>query len=199
MTTIDEELEQPLNGAPRRLTLFNGTYLRVRGGHTGDRPAEYWLNLAFLDPTPVRHTEPLWAILATLFGLSAVGSFAVAQSAIAAATHTPWTLVGWLMLLATFASVGFGLRRRFRRLIFLTRHGRVPVLWIASRSPDRQSVRWFLDRLRSAVQRALAEHSPVRGDYLRDEMKEHRRLQEQGVLDPKQFESARALILRAHD
>lgn len=36
------------------------------------------------------------------------------------------------------------------------------------------------------------------GSYRRDEMKEHRRLQNAGVLNEKQFQAARGLILRAH-
>jgi hypothetical protein len=38
----------------------------------------------------------------------------------------------------------------------------------------------------------------VRSRVLRDEMKEHRRLLEAGVLQPQDFEAAKGRILRAH-
>lgn len=49
------------------------------------------------------------------------------------------------------------------------------------------------------LRRGQACRTPVRGHCLRDEMKEHRRLQKDRVLQAGQFETARALILKAHE
>jgi hypothetical protein len=49
-----------------------------------------------------------------------------------------------------------------------------------------------------AIRQAQLDGPPVQAHYLRDEMREHRRLLEQGVMQPEKFELAKVLILRAH-
>lgn len=129
-------------------------YLSVRSTSRASETREYWVNLAFLDPTPARPAGfLLWSLAARL----ACG-----------------------------------------RLVFCTRHGRVPVLRLMRREPDRGQVKSFLAALEEAVHRAAAARPGSHGRLLRDEMKEHRRLLEAGVLQPHDFEAAKARILHAH-
>jgi hypothetical protein len=59
-------------------------------------------------------------------------------------------------------------------------------------------VRQFAHRIAAAANAAHARRATVRSHYLRDEMKEHRRLREGGILDEKIYEAAKARVLAAH-
>ena len=194
-TTFQAELEQPDRHQLKRVVIFNGTYVAVHVSGARANPSSYWLNLAFLDPKPVWHTDRIW------MGVSA-GAAMLSLAAGLANTFVhlspAWALALTLLPAATFLSLGIALYRSFGTLVYCTRHGRAPVLRLTRSRPDRLCLKAFLDELQGAVRRALAERSGVRGDYLRDEMKEHRRLLEQGVLGAQQYEIAQALILRAY-
>jgi hypothetical protein len=196
-STIDAEIEHERGGVSQRTTIFNGAYLSVgtRCRHGSER--WYWLNLAFLDATPVRRADRLRVTAAVACALPVAAVVALLLITDPAAERL-WSLyvpgAGSCMALG----LGLALHDYFDRLVFCTRHGRVPVLTLRRSRPDTRSVREFLDRLDGAVSRVHRERAGARGPYLRDEMKEHRRLLEQGVMSADDFESARASILRAH-
>ena len=196
--TIDAEIEQACARGIRRLTIFNSTYLRVRNEH-GDGPHDdYWLNLAFLDPAPVRRPDWAFTVVSILLGLLTLAAFLLHRIGPAASVDLPWQFLLPCMLLATACSAAIAGYRFPGGFDFLTRHGRARVLSMAARKPTRASVRSFRRRLESAIEQAEIEVSGADGQCLRDEMKEHRRLQAAGVIGSRQFDAARALILRAH-
>jgi hypothetical protein len=186
--TFNAELVQP--GAGLRLQVFNGTYLTVesRRHHT-----EYWLNLAFVDPAPERRMNPLAKSFlvapAMLGGTLLVGAATLGQS---------WAMSAAAAATLALMAAGFVHYRSCEKLVFRTRHGRMPVLRISRHQPNRKELRAFLGRLERAIGTAVAERSPTRAQYLRDEMREHRRLLSEGILKPHQFEAAKRAILGAH-
>jgi len=194
-TTFQAELEQQGSRQRKRVVIFNGTYLGVHMSAAVAGPRSYWLNLTFLDPKPVRQTDRVWlgvAAGAAVLSLGAGLAYTFVQ------LSPVWAVALALLPAAALLSLGIALYRSFGTLVYCTRHGRVPVLRLIRGQPDRHRLKGFLEELQHAVRRALAERSGVRGDYLRDEMKEHRRLLAQGVLGAQQYEVAQALILRAH-
>ena len=194
-TTFQAELEQPRSRQRKRVVIFNRTYLGVHMSGAIAGPRSYWLNLAFLDPTPVTQTDRVWLGIAAGTAVLSVAAW-LAYSFVQLAPA--WALALSLLPAATLLSLGIALYRSFGTLIYCTRHGRVPVLRLSRGRLDRRRLKGFLEELQHAIRRALAERSGERGDYLRDEMKEHRRLLAQGVLGTQQYEVAQALILRAH-
>ena len=196
-TSIDAELEQRSRGGRRNAAIFNRHYLTVQWRGRGTPGGEYWLNLAFLDPTPVRRAVRLrlWAAAACALPVAAVVLILIMAKPPAGLV---WTLVIPGGLLAVVGGLALALHAYFDELVFCTRHGRMPVLWLRRGRPDRTSVGEFLDRLEAASAEARENHGGSRGDFLRDEMKEHRRLCDQGAFGSREFEAARASILRAH-
>jgi hypothetical protein len=196
-TTMEAVLDQNCGKHRRRLVLFNGSYLAVSASGPHSKASEYNLKLAFVDIAPVRHVARLhWAIFAATAVPVAV--LLAAQFMAGIASSPGWLAAGALLLTAALWSLAVALHRYFDRLIFLTRHGRVPVVEISRSRPERRRTRTFIDKLRKAIRQAQLNSPPVHGHYLRDEMREHRRLFEQGVTSPEQFERAKVLILRAH-
>jgi hypothetical protein len=197
--TIDAEIEQSFPRGTRRLAIFNGIYLLVRNEHGDGRHDDYWLNLAFLDPAPVRRADWAFTVVTVLLGLLTLAAFLLYRIGPASSADLPWEFVLPCMLLATACSAAIAGYRSPGGFDFLTRHGRARVLSIAARKPTRASVRSFRRRLESAIEHAETELFGAHGQYLRNEMKEHRRLQAAGVIGDRQFDAARALILRAHE
>lgn len=196
-TTMEAVLEQTCGKRRRRLVLFNGSILGVSTSGPRSKAGEYNLKLAYVDAAPVRHVARVyWAI----FAATAVPGAALlaAQSMVGIALDPAWLAADALLLAAALWSLAVALHRYFDRLVFLTRHGRVRVLEISRSRPDRRLPRAFIDRLKKAIRQAQLKCPPVQSHYLRDEMREHRRLREQGVMQAEKFELAKALILRAH-
>lgn len=196
-TSVMAELDQSTPRLVRKLAIFDRTFLSVQFGRRGATPQMHWLKLAFLDPRPVRVLDRRW------WGVS--GAFALLSSALLVLAWQADADQGasWAMAIASLGallfSLGIALRRSFDRLQFHTRHGRVPALTLYRLRPDRQCARGFTARLEETIRRAAANSATPRAQQLREEMREHRRLFEAGVLGPEDFEAAKARILRAHD
>jgi hypothetical protein len=191
------ELDQSTPRLVRRLAIFDRTFLSVQTGRRGATPQKHWLNLVFLDPRPVRVLDRRW------WGVC--GAFALLSSALLALAWHADADQGayWAMAVASVAallfSIGIALRRSCDRLQFHTRHGRVPALTLYRLRPDRQCARRFAATLEETIRRSAANRATPRAQQLREEMREHRRLFEAGVLGTEDFEAAKARILRAHD
>jgi hypothetical protein len=194
------ELTQAHPRLHRRAVIFDGTFLGVCTRRSG-ASTEYWLNLAFVDPKPVRRLNRLWWNLG--LGLTLLSGAAFALHFHPAAGMSQGWGQGWAAVLllgpaAALLSLAVAIHRYFDRLEFLTRHGRVPILRIFRSKSGRSETARFVDLLGIASARALALRAPARSQFLRDELQEHRRLHQQGAFTVKQFEAAKASILRQH-
>lgn len=194
--TINAELEQSQGSVHTRLLIFNGTYLGVRTSTSG-ATRDYWLNLAFLDPVGVRQVSRLWPAMAGV--TAALAACVLVAYFGAAAPPLAWPAAVVAMALAVvLLTLVRSLYRSSLTLVYRTRHGRMPVLQVFRHKPDRPRLTKFINGMTQAVEEALAERPASRSQYLRDEMREHRRLLAQGVLTAQQFEVAKTLILRQH-
>ena len=61
-----------------------------------------------------------------------------------------------------------------------------------------RALRPFLTKLSAHVRIAVAARRPSKALHLRDEMREHARLHETGVLSKQEYEAGKARILAAH-
>lgn len=184
---ISAELAQSRGRVDRRYAIYNRSYLGVRTAGGSARTQSYSLQLAFLDPVPTRPTgSPWWGVAAALALLTS------------GLVLGGWFIAGYAALAAALLSLGLAVHQTFDRLIFYTRHGRVPLVQLLRGRSDRRQVKAFVAALQRAIRDAAAERSGLKSRLLRDEMKEHRRLLDAGVLQPPDFEAAKARILRAH-
>jgi hypothetical protein len=197
-SSIDEELVQVTSEGRLELRIFNGAYVSVQRNPPRARGTDYWLNLAFLDPAPVRFYDRVWMFIAGAAAFTALAAALSAKGAFDAPAGTTLFLLAPVALCVAAGSLGIGVYRYWNRLFFLTRHGRVPVLKLAAHMPDRKEAGRFVDRMAAAAEAAHVRRAHVRSHYLRDEMKEHRRLHESGVLDEKNYETAKTRVLAAH-
>lgn len=197
-TEVDAEVTQISGSTRRHVMIFNGAYLGVASTGCPSRPSWYWFHLAFLDPGPTRRLDRLGLFVTiTLAVLGAIAVIVVSGASMSLGFE--WTVTVTAAFAATLLGFGLAVRRGFDELVFYTRHGRAPVLRLSQRRADGGDIKEFVGALADSVRSAIKERSSSRSDYLRDEMMQHRQLMEKGVLNQKQFEAARALILSAHD
>ena len=196
--TIDAELVQSGGRDGKRITVFNGSFFGVGSSSMPPTDLSHYVNLAFLDPRPIRRLS--WSGRAAVAAVATLGTAAIVSFGQASADLGMGPAMALLtVIIATLACLGVVVRERLEELIFMTRHGRVPAVRLSRRGSKADAHREFVKILTETIQRAHNRRLGDRGALLCDEMKEHRRLADEGLLTSKQFLSARSLILQAHD
>jgi hypothetical protein len=180
-----------------RLEIIDYFYLTVRVQRSQSVLAEYVLDLRFVDPSVrrSRHIATRWLVatlvlvaLAVAFGLRVQGSAALAN---------------WLVacLIASTLAVAAGFVCAYRTtetLAVFSIHGRARLFEHTGMLGLGRTLRPFLVKLSAHVRIAAAARRPSKALHLRDEMREHARLHETGVLSKLEYEAGKARILAEH-
>ena len=184
------------------LYLIDYYYLAARVWHGRSRVREYVLDLRFVDPALQLSRHIPWrsiAATALLVSASAASLWFVATSQ----APWPWGQHGWLAACAvllglTACAVIVCWYRTTLSLVVQTQHGRARVLELTGRLGTFNQIRRFALKLAAHSQLAAERRRP-KTEQLRNEMREHRRLKEAGVLAEKDYEAAKSRILAAYD
>lgn len=180
-----------------RLEIFDYFYLAVRVQRAQSVTAEYVLDLRFVDPSVrmSRHIATRWlvatlvlAALAVAIGLRVQGSAAPGN---------------WLVacLIASTLAVGAGFVCAYRTtetIAVFSIHGRARLFEYTGMLGLGRALRPFLIKLSAHVRIAIAARRRSKALHLRDEMREHARLHETGVLSKPEYEAGKVRILAAH-
>jgi len=172
-----------------RLEVIDYFYLTVRVQRSQSVIAEYVLDLRFVDPSVrmSRHIATRW-LVATL---------------VLAALAVAFGMCNWLLacLIASTLTVGAGLVCAYRTtetLAVFSLHGRARLLEYTGTFGLGRALRPFLIKLSAHLCITIAARRPSKALHLRDEMREHARLHEAGVLSTLEYEASKARILAAH-
>ena len=180
-----------------RLEIIDDFYLVVRVQRSQSVMAEYVLDLRFVDPSlrMSRHIATKWLIatlllaaLAVLIGLGVQGSAAPGNWLVACMT-------------ASTLAVGAGFVCAYRTtetLAVFSIHGRARLLEYTGALGLGRALRPFLVKLAAHMRIAKTARRPTKARHLRDEMREHARLHETGVLSKPEYEAGKVRILAAH-
>ena len=180
-----------------RLEIIDYFYLTVRVQRSQSVLAEYVLDLRFVDPSVrrSRHIATRWLVatlvlvaLAVAFGLRVQGSAAPGN---------------WLVacLIASTLAIAAGFVCAYRTtetLAVFSIHGRARLFEHTGMLGLSRALRPFLVKLSAHVRLAVAARRPSKALHLRDEMREHARLHETGVLSKLEYEAGKARILAQH-
>lgn len=181
------------------LDIIDYYYLSVRTKRAGTGLTEYVLDLRFVDPEPQRsrHIASRWMtaafVLAALFAASAwwIGS------------SPAWWQHDWLpvcagLFAATVCAALACVYRTTETLTVYSDHGQARVLECVGGLGTFRAVRRFTVKLAAHVQIAVAARRASRAQHLRDEMREHFRLKEIGVLSEEEYDASKRRILQQH-
>src|SRR5688572_13825442 len=172
------------------LALADYYYLGVRTWRARGAVAEHVLDLRFIQPAPQLTTHVPWRLIgvAVLLSLACVGAFRWIGSTQVAAILLGLSLCAWLV----------SAYRTTRTLTLRSVHGHAKVLELTAHLGSLRALRRFSELLVAHLRAAIAARRKSRAEHLRDEMREHFRLKEAGVLSEEEYESGKARILATH-
>jgi hypothetical protein len=180
-----------------QLEIIDYYYLAVRS-RSRSTTLEYVLDLRFVDvPRVSRHISWRWiaasvvltslAYLMTLFRASAPPVWQRHWLSVCAAAIAAWAVV---LLVAVY--------RTTETVRLFSTGGAAKVLEYTGELGTLHGVRRFMTKVAAHVQLSAAARRSTKAEHLRDEMREHARLKELGVLRGPEYESAKARILGKH-
>lgn len=192
-------LRSRLRGCETELSLLEDHYLAVRRVRPDCEPKKYEFDLRFANAKPVRVRSVSWFWLALALALALLGAGAIWSLDPAGLERRTLMLASAIATL--FAAVGAALlflRRTTESLEFTSVHGEVTLVSVTGGIGSARGGKKFFVELIKSINAAKAARPQPRPQLLRDEMREHHRLRELGVLSEKQYEASKARILAAH-
>ena len=181
------------------LALLDGHRLAVHDkGRVGRR---YVVDLRFIAETPLTSRTVAWNCwLATLATATAAGLGAWLASAQRAHPEAWSAWVVTLGLTATALLLGAAaVYRTYETTLLYSVHGRVALARLTGGLGSARQAMAFQAELVRGIAAARAAIAQSRQAFLRDELREHRRLFEDGVLTTEAYEAGKRRILQAHD
>lgn len=189
-----------LRASACHFSIFDGRYLSVHSKKLARKPRRYWVDLAFLDPTP--H----YFVRKDLYSLYAAGGLlgvTLILALVSLWSQTPWQAQPWLpatvlTLTAAVVSLLVFLHRTCSLVRFHSQTGDAVLVELLNNNPRRAP---FNAYVRTLIQHIQAVHKSERRkqhETLGAELREHRRLKEAGILSESVYERARTRILRQH-
>jgi hypothetical protein len=192
-------LKSRLRGCETEVSILEDHYVTVRTVRPDAQPCKYEFDLRFANPKPIRVRSISWfwlALAASMITLAAGGLWATWSDA--ARWTSPIFLTALVTLLACGGALIMFLRRTVESLEFVSMHGGATLLSVAGGIGSARAGKHFFIDLIKSIHAAKAARPQERPQFLRDEMREHHRLRELGVMSEQQYEQGKARILAKH-
>jgi len=189
-------LQSRLRGCATELAIHDDHFVAVRTVRPDAEPRKYEVDLRFASPKPVRVRTISW------FWLALAASLALLATGGIWASWGHWTspilLTALVTLLAASGAMILFLRRTVESLEFVSVHGGATLISVVGGIGSARAGKQFFVELIKSINAAKAERPQERPQFLRDEMREHHRLRELGVISEEQYEQGKARILASH-
>ncbi len=189
----------PGRGIYRQFAICDDECLHILE-QVGRQKRRYRVNLAFLDAEPQKQfiIARLWIYLAT--AALCVTLVLTLLSPTTVGSELPIPLAPTAIVAGAFSIVfllAFIYKSRLR-LCYRTRHGELELAELLWGRPSRRRYHDFVARLSGAIRDAQRGYTGSLANALAEELREHRRLQEIGVISSAAYEAAKQRILSSH-
>ncbi len=193
-------LKSPLRGCETELALLDDHFISVRSVRPDTLPKKYDVDLRFADAKPLRTREVSWTWLIVTIGLLALSIGTIVSRW--GTTPEPWMQLGIIAACVTILVSAFTfflfIRRTTESLQFKSIHGGATLISVTGGIGSARNGKRFFIALMKDISAAKAARPQEKPQFLRDEMREHHRLRELGVLSDEEYEASKAKILGAH-
>jgi hypothetical protein len=182
------------------LSIIDYHYLAVCLVQSAAAPQEYVLDLRFVDPTFALTRRVPWRCIWAALALTAAAAASTLWFAVATAApqrHLAAVISAALVAGAVLAWVAVA-ARLVETVALHSLHGRAAVLEYRGSAGTLRRVRPFMRKLAAHVQLAAAARRANMAEHLRDELREHYRLKEAGVLAAEIYDACKKRILARH-
>ncbi|MBC7982522.1 MAG: hypothetical protein H7Y02_01575, partial [Candidatus Obscuribacterales bacterium] len=193
---VKYQLRSRARGTTTRVTIMEGHYVALHLQRTRAQEQEHSVDLRFVDPRPIGVRKVGWpwmyvAIAFTVLAAAATVFATMYASPIARVWAVPTAIV---LGTVTISSYLLCLYSTTESLFFVSAHGRARVIVITGGLGTTRAARKCAVDVVKHINLARKQSKQTRQMFLRDEMREHNRLHEQGVLTNEQFEDAKTRI-----
>jgi hypothetical protein len=187
-------------GCQTTLDIFEKRFIAIHSKRPRASLKHYALDLRFIDPTPERRRHIPWRCLqvTAVLALLAAGAWWSMNRATLPFHENPWLPAWALIVCATVFTGLLSIYRMTETMTFRSVHGRVRLFDIVGGLGAFHAVREFEAQLKAYIQKAIGTRRATHAQDLRDEMREHYRLQQHGVLSMPEYEESKARILQQH-
>lgn len=175
--------------------LFNQRILSVKIEKPYRKDRDFVLNIGMLDPKVKRSNTIDWWCMTAVIIFSVTVLF---PDATGITGRFPNPAVLPLVLGAGAVLCMLPVTYHFHeRIVFYSRNGRIPLIALLKRNPDRETYNHFTEILIRHIKEAYDIQNSA-DVSLSEELKEHRRLMEEGFISKKHYDSAKRRILAQH-
>ena len=191
--------ESRFKGEVRRFEIYNDKFIKINIRNVfGDKT--YHVNMGMLEPWPTLHRRISWR---WLLGLSYFG-LATLIFGIYLYLHPDNETIGrlipfiTLLLLLALAALLMFLYSSPNVMEFRSRYGNCPLIGLLKNNPTKQEFRHFTDELKTRVLAASQVVTFNKKQMLDIELKELRRLTDEGILLEQEYQQARERVTNMH-
>jgi hypothetical protein len=182
------------------LDIIDYYFLSVRTRHWRAGLTEYVLDLRFIDPKLRLSRHIAWRWMYGVIGLAAA---TVGSAWWIASSKSTWWKHDWMpvcagLFVATVLAIVVCAYRTTETLTVYSGHGKAQLLQFVGSLGTFRALRRFTVKLAAHVRIAFAARRPNKAEHLRDEMREHFRLKEAGVISAEEYDESKRLILQQH-
>jgi len=176
--------------------IFNSHHVGIQSRGMSNKVRDYDLDLSFLDPAPRRVRSIDWPFAwasALLAGSAAVTiTFAPVSTSV-----TIRVIIAAALLAGAAICLGLLVYRFRDRIVFCSQNGRWPLLTLLNQNPSPVQLQCFVDELSRRICQTRINW-PDQQQYLSAELREHRRLRDEGILSPDRYDAIKQRILSKH-
>jgi hypothetical protein len=196
--TLDRfELESGARGLKTELKLLEDYWLSVHSISRRSEPRKYLVDLRFVNPKPNLVREISWNWLAAGVALLLAGAGAMWWS-ISAGRPLSDLALSAAGIAASFVALFFAHIRTTESLRFSSVHGGAILVSITGGLGSGRSGKNFFVTLIKHISVAKTKATQQKAQYLREEMREHFRLKELGVLTEEEYEASKQRIFASY-
>jgi hypothetical protein len=173
-------------------SLFDRRILSIKVDGIFSHPPEYAFNIGILNPEPKRFVTINWGYLSA-FLILAMSAILTARSDLFINSFMASSILA-ANAIVFMVLTAYSCRNR---LVFYSRNGRVPLAILLHRNPNNEMFRAFTDELTAQI-RDIQSRYASRWEMLCEDLKEHRRLMERGIISERHYDCIKQYILGLH-
>lgn len=199
--TVTKELSQAvqIKEQLKLFRIFDNQTINVNE-KTADGIVSFYFKLAMLDPTPAHKRKIKFTPLLIGFALLGIAWIIFSQKQ---AGHPLLDSPYVYTAIVAFVAIGliflvYVIKEFHNVLIFYSQHGRIPIVELLYRVPDRQSFHQFVSELIENIQTTKSNTAYSNTQFLAAELTEHRKLRDEGAISAKEYELAKNNIMKYH-
>ena len=182
-------------GLYRKISVFNDTHCHITIQNKHQRKHKYRVDIAYLDPTPVRQRRIAWKWLYACLALLALVATLFISNAMDTNSIAFLGLVVGIVVVAVMTLIGF-FYYSSDRIFFRSKYGKIRLLEFINGNPNKALFREFISTFVRQIETARAAKHYDTNQILARELREIRRLHEEKVVPKASYERAKQRIFK---